>query len=32
VSKAKRMVEASMALFARFCVNGTIDDLTAILP
>ncbi len=31
VSKAKRMVEASMALFARFCVNGTIDDLIAIL-
>ncbi len=24
VSKAKRMVEASMALFARFCVNGTL--------
>ncbi len=31
VSKAKRMVEASMALFARFCVNGSIDDLIAIL-
>ena len=31
VSKAKRMVEASMALFARFCVNGSIDDLFALL-
>ena len=31
VSKAKRMVEASFALFARFCVNETIDDLLSIL-
>ena len=26
VSRAKRMVDASIALFARFCVNGSIDD------
>lgn len=31
VSRAKRMVEVSMALFARFCVNGSIDDLLSIL-
>ena len=30
VSKAKRLVEATMALFARFCVNGSIDDLASI--
>lgn len=30
VSKAARMVEATMALFARFCVNGSIDDLSSI--
>ena len=30
VSKAVRMVEASMALLARFCVNGTPDDLLSI--
>jgi insertion element IS1 protein InsB len=30
VSKAVRMVEASMALFARFCVNGTPEDLLSI--
>ena len=30
VSKAKRMVEASLALFARFCFNGSIDDLVSI--
>ena len=31
VSRAKRMVEASIALFARFCVNGSIDDPQSIL-
>ena len=31
VSRAKRMVDASIALFARFCVNGSIDDLQSIL-
>jgi insertion element IS1 protein InsB len=31
VSRAKRMVEVSIALFARFCVNGSIDDLLALL-
>ena len=30
VSKAKRLVEATMALVARFCVNGSIDDLASI--
>lgn len=30
VSKALRLVEASMALFARFCVNGSIEELISI--
>ena len=30
VSKAERLVEASMALFARFCVNGSVDELWSI--
>lgn len=31
VSKAQRMVEASIALFARFHVNGSFHDLQSIL-
>ena len=30
VSKAQRMVEASIALVARFHVNGSLDDLASI--
>lgn len=30
VSKAIRMVDASIALFVRFCVNGSIEDLISI--
>lgn len=30
VSKALRLVDASMALFARFCVNGSIEELISI--
>lgn len=31
VSKAKRMVDASIALFARFGGNNKIDELTSML-
>ena len=31
VSKAKRMVDASIALFARFAGNGTIGELLSVL-
>ena len=31
VSRARRRVEASIALFARFHVNGSLQDLAAIL-
>ena len=31
VSKSVRMIDASLALFARFAGNGRIGDLTAML-
>ena len=31
VSKSVRMIDASIALFARFAGNGRIGDLTAML-
>ena len=30
VSRAKRRVEATLALCARFCINGSIDELWPI--